>query len=171
MYLFKIQNERKVIIQKLKYSDKVLFIFLIALSSCVAPETGKRVTTIYSGVKIDDTGYVYSEESILEINGGYYFLRKEAIYDQNGDLQKVISYKPEGSLDYTRQDLLGDLALINLWVFPLHQDYRCENGELLLDKEHGKAEKIEDDFFRLENKNCTVIYRFSDNFCQKGKKG
>ncbi|MFT5645809.1 MAG: hypothetical protein ACI976_000483 [Aureispira sp.] len=76
---------------KLKHLN--LLLWFIVLSSCVIPKNDKKVMTIYSSVKIDKTLYKYSKESSLGISGNYYSLRQEAIYDEHGNLQKVISYK------------------------------------------------------------------------------
>jgi hypothetical protein len=151
------KKEKVMNIQKLKGLN--LLLWLLVLSSCLVVKIDKKVMNIYSGIEVENRLYKYSEESSLEINGVYYSLRQEAVYDEDGVLQKVISYRSEGILEYIRQNLLDDPELIKYWGFPLHQAYLSVNGELFLNENNDKAQKINDVFFKKKDENRIVIYK------------
>lgn len=101
---------------------------LLALASCQLCE--KRVCSISTAVVIGDENYVYSSESTLIVGDKRFSRRRQAIYDEQGNLSQFILHKPEGPLVYQRAEILADIALLDTVQFPLHQNWKMRDGRI-----------------------------------------
>lgn len=130
---------------------------LLILFSCNNP-TSKKVSEIHTAIRIDNKGYVFSEESFIEINGSYYSLRQKAIYDDEGDLQTIILYKPEGKIEYQKDDLKKDKAIIKNTEMPLNQQWIFRNGKLKTESQAIGVQKVNDSLVMTNIGIETIFY-------------
>lgn len=120
---------------------------------------GDQVSEIFTGVKVEK-GYSFSEESVFKIAGEIYSLRKKAVYNSDGDLVKMTRYKPEGVLDYTKDELTKDVKLLEDFNFPLKQNWIYEEGKIIDNLgESIDVEKIDGKFVLSKQMKQVTFYK------------
>jgi hypothetical protein len=107
-----------------------IFTFILLYNTaCKALIQERTVNAISIGIEVG-TGYHYSSEAELKLKNSIFSLRYKAEYDHEGNVVMLTIYRPEGILEYQKQDLLQDPALlksINL-PFTQHLKYLSNQG-------------------------------------------
>lgn len=71
------------------------------------------VKKISTGSYLSDAHeFYYNEEALYTIDNDTFFIRSAIEYDNSGILSGVTFYKSEGSLTYTKNDILNDWSLM-----------------------------------------------------------
>ena len=105
-----------------RISNKIVLLFLfIFIVNCTKPR--KKISSISHAVEVDSQEYVYSVESNIVVNGQHYSLRNRANYSNSGNLIELISYRPEGTLNYSFNDIQEDPNLLENFGIPVTQKY------------------------------------------------
>jgi len=119
---------------------------MVFFVSCEAQKKSK-IVEIFTAVEMVDKNYNYSDESVFKLDNIEYSLRSKAIYDASGDIQQLIIYKPEGTLEYNKLQLLEDKNLMVYYDIPLHQSFTYAGGTILK-SEDGEIDviKITEDY-------------------------
>lgn len=89
-----------------------------------------RIVEIFSAVKIID-GYIFSAESVFEVDGTKYSLRQKAIYGRDGEVEQFLLYKPEGTIEYSKAEILKDKKIIDYAGLPFEQKWTYESDYLV----------------------------------------
>ena len=118
-----------------------------------------KIKEIFTAVKVTDSNYVYSDESVYKINKKTYSLREKAIYNKNGDIEKLIIYKSEGILEYNKEKILNDIKILKYSGFPLSQKWRFINNNIT-DSNNNKISKatILNKYILMSTKDKKVIF-------------
>ena len=99
---------------------------LVILFCCSSNNTGKaiKVTTVIHGTYVKYYShhyysYYYDKEDTpcYVIDKDTFVFRSKATYDENGIISELLNYYPMGSLKYSKDDILNDIAILN---FPKH---------------------------------------------------
>lgn len=148
-------------IQRQEKLTNCIFTTLLSFSiiSCMIQNIEYKVSEIYIAIKYDNIGYVYSEESIIAIDGSYFSLRQKAIYDDNGDLQKFILYKPEGKIEYQNEDFKKDKAIIDYSGMPLNQQWVFKDNKLKKDSETVEVQKVNNSLAKSNTGKYFIFYK------------
>ena len=119
--------------------------------------SSQRVVEISSAVLIDED-YKYSTESIREINGNKVWLRYKACYGTNGNINKLIVYKPEGVLQYEYAEIMADTNIVLNFKLPLTQMWVYRNNKI--DKHNDEEINVElvNDTLLMSKVNHDVIF-------------
>lgn len=136
----------------------ILILLLFNIVNCMPEGDKLKISGIVNTVQVDGKNYEYSEDSHFEINGLYYSKRTEASYDDNGVLKLFTLYKSEGKLEYEKQDIDGDKAIIEFSGLPLKQGWAFEHGKLKKGDNIINVEMINDSLIKTnEGKKVTFF--------------
>jgi len=103
------------------------FLVMMCFANCGA-QTELKIVEMFTGIEIVDKNYVYSNESVFNLNNVQYSLRSKAIYNLNGEIEQLIIFKPEGALEYTKSQLLEDKSLMDDYGYPIYQNFIYSGG-------------------------------------------
>lgn len=106
------------------------FLVMMRFASCDAQKESK-IVEVFTGIEIVDKNYVYSDESVFNLNNIQYSLWSKAIYDLDGEIEQLIIFKPEGALEYTKSQLLEDKNLLDYCGFPIYQNFIYVDGYII----------------------------------------
>jgi len=149
-------------IQRQRKFRLLIYVFLCFIVSSCSLKNRKIIVEISKGFKIDNRSYIHSDESTFKINSENYSLRSRAIYDQKGHIDSLIVYKPEGTLQYSRSELLEDKNLVNYYNYPLSQNLIYKDCKILdTDKEILINKKFKNYLISQIN-TSTHIYKFRE---------
>lgn len=145
--------------QKKSISKTLFFLLIFSVISCKGQDTEKKVISILSGIEVVSSEYVYSEESVFKINDKEYSLRAKADYE-NGELIKIIIYKSEGVIEYSKDDILKDSAIATNYGLPTRQNWKFTKSKGLLKDNEVIKVKLSDDFIiEAKEGNNVLIYQ------------
>lgn len=138
----------------------ILLCVLLSCQNCALVDAKKNVIEISTAVPVEDSGYVYSNESLLKVNNDVFSLRSKAYYGRDGELTKLIVYKPEGRIEYQPSELISDTNILTNVGLPrnqslvyLHDSLKNAKGEII------SFEKISDDLLKSSLGGIVMIYR------------
>ncbi len=106
-----------------------LIIFLIFTISCKSQSDYSKITT--GEIIPPDQDLVYNDASIVNIKGKKIFIQKIELYDETNDLLKAIISKPEGAIEYYRDDLLIDKLLIDYYQISIKKNIKTISEKLI----------------------------------------
>lgn len=150
-------------IQRPKKSINLLSAFLVMMcfANCDA-QTESKIVEIFTGIEIVDKNYVYSDESVFNLNNVQYSLRSKAIYDLNGEIEQLIIFKPEGALEYTKSQVLEDTNLMDYYGFPTYQNFIYSGGFIIKsENERIKVIKAGEDYLINNSSDKVQFYRLN----------
>lgn len=150
-------------IQRPRKSINLLSAFLVMMcfANCDA-QTESKIVEIYIGIEIVDKNYVYSEESVFNLNNVQYSLSSKAIYDLDGEIEQLIIFKPEGALEYTKSQLLEDKNLLDYYGFPTYQNFIYSGGFIIKsENERIKVVKAGEDYLISNSSDKVQFYRLN----------
>ena len=147
-------------IQQLRKLTNILLIEIcsIGLLSCNTQQE-LQVKEVFTGVKINDPNYEYAEDAMFVLHGENYSLRQKAIYNLNGDLEMLVQYKPEGKLEYNREEILKDQNIIKYYGVPLKQNWEFKENELIEGANKIVVQKITENLLKREENGITSFYK------------
>ncbi|MHA4847190.1 hypothetical protein ACX0G7_23695 [Flavitalea antarctica] len=139
---------------------KIIWVIsIIHFTSCKNHIQERRIRLIFTGIEVLP-GYVYSPESEYKVNNKLYSLRDVAEYDPNGSIIKLTIFKPEGILEYDKDHLIKDSALLKSVSLPTrhHLKYVSEKG-LIDENKIFPVEVINESIFVVSEGILTVFYK------------
>lgn len=123
-------------IPKQKRFAKIIIIFLSVISCTNSYHSHRiyKISTIFEAIEVKtfEESYIYSANSLDSISGKYYSLRSKAHYANDGLLDSLLIFKPEGELLYTTIELQSDSDILKSLELPLRQNYRLQGDTLLI---------------------------------------
>lgn len=137
-----------------------LIVILIGFASCKGQNETKRVVEIFNGIEIGNDSF--SEESVFEISGQKYSLRGRAFYTLDGNINNLIVYKPEGSLEYDKDDILNDSDILGFYGFPLKQNWTYQNNQFVNKKgEIIEVQKVNEKLLKLKETDGVTFFKIN----------
>ena len=128
------------------------------LLNCKKPEENTTLE-IFTGYEITDDNYVYSEESIFKTKDKTYSLRNKVFYNNHGEVDKLLVYKPEDIIEYTKEEIIKDKLLLETLDLPYKLTWSYKEGVLVINDEKMRIEKITDNILLNNDKNRVVFYK------------
>jgi hypothetical protein len=116
-----------------KQKQFLIFIIIAFLTfSCIhKKEKPFKIKAILEGVYIEDYClYAYSDD-FYSLNNDTFSLRSKIEYDMSNCLSFFVLYKPEGALEYTKDDVLNDPSLLYFTNGTYIQNWKNINDTLL----------------------------------------
>lgn len=77
------------------------------------------IVSIVKGISFEKEDCFFSEDVEIQIKNEKYSLRSKADYDETGTISKLIVYLPEGSLEYTKEDLVNDKNILDSYGYKI----------------------------------------------------
>jgi hypothetical protein len=131
---------------------------LICMSFCGNKQKIYKVAKISYAIEVDENNY-FSEESNIEICGNFYSLRRELEYDENGNAVQLRRYYPEGIIEYSRDEILKDTKLLELYNWPIKQLWiYYPNKGLMLDNGILEVEVLDNNIIKQKEKGEVTLY-------------
>ena len=138
----------------------LLVLLFMSVISC-KNQKGMRIVEMFKGVEIENLNYEHSNNSIFRLNNVTYSLRQKVIYNEKGEFERFILYKPEGMLEYDKKELLKDKNLIDYYDLSFKQNWFYKDGTLTIESNKIKVLKIEDTFLITEENGVTIFYKLA----------
>tara|TARA_R110002049_G_scaffold286226_1_gene467889 strand:+ start:3916 stop:4377 length:462 start_codon:yes stop_codon:yes gene_type:complete len=151
-------------IQRLKRLTKSVFIttLMLGMTSCKGQIETNKVIEIFKGIEIGNDSYSFSEESVFELNGQKYSLRGRAFYTLDGNINNLIVYKPEGALEYDKDDILNDSDILGFYGFPINQNWTYKNNQLVNKKgEVIEVQKVNEKLLKLKETDRITFFKIN----------
>jgi hypothetical protein len=121
-------------------------------------ENSLKIKAIFEGVYIDNYClYTYSND-FYSVNNDTFSLRTKIEYDTSGCLLSFVLYKPEGQLEYTKDDILKDSSLLQLTKGTYMQNWKNINNTLF-----NGLDTLKVNSYTNENGNKVMINRKNDD--------
>lgn len=144
------------------------------LSGCAAPQGNEcTVIEISTTMKIiPEYGYVHSPESVFKAGAEIFSLRAKVAYGDDGVEEKLFVYKPEGVLEYGKEEIRRDLRLLDQFRIRVSPKLRWIDGDLI-DSTGESVQKTEIDgacYFRQDRGERVVFYRVAPPCLCSGRK-
>lgn len=141
-------------------NNSVLFLLAIVLFFFGCSHQERRIISFIKANEITNEDFVYSEESYVVIGKIPYSKRYQASYNSTGEIQTFILYKPEGQILYTRNELLGDLKILDYYGLPSTQEWvYSAKGELWIEGKKIDVQLTENNFLKREAKGTVIFYQ------------
>tara|TARA_A100000171_G_scaffold52292_1_gene69964 strand:+ start:820 stop:1293 length:474 start_codon:yes stop_codon:yes gene_type:complete len=107
----------------------------VLLTSClsVSCQTDKKaniVQAIAKGIQVESEYHYFSQEADKKIGKTNYSLRSKVEYDLNGDVLRLLVYKPEGVLEYGKEDLVNDKNVLASYGYSFKNKYTISEDGL-----------------------------------------
>ncbi|MDR2651937.1 MAG: hypothetical protein LBC68_06435 [Prevotellaceae bacterium] len=101
------------------------------MTSCNSDEKNP-IKSILTGTYVEHySSYEYSDDFYI-VNNDTISLRSKIKYDKSGNLLNLILYKPEGALNYTNDNVLNDMSLLQFACGNYIQTWNIVNDTLLI---------------------------------------
>lgn len=144
----------------------IILLLLGAFYSCKQDSsTSLNVKTILRGVKINTISYQYSncEESVCISNSDTISLRNKAEYNTQGMLTIFTIFKSEGALQYSRDDVLNDTALLCNTHIELENKWRfiCDTV-ITNEKDTLIVKAVAENAVKSRINNQVIIFEFNE---------
>lgn len=148
----------------MSFSSNPLFIllFIVIFTGCSGEKS--KVIEIFYGIKVE-RGYIFSEESNFEVDENTkYSLRSKASYGEDGIVSNLVVYKPEGRLEYNREEIIADMGIINFWLLPYSQGLVFTDDKLMdrSGREVDGVEYINATLLMKDEGNGVLFYRLQN---------
>lgn len=139
------------------------FFIIIIISSiallCCKKKSKNTTLEIFKGYEIVNENYVYSEESIFKIKDKTYSLRNKVFYNNQGEVDKLLVYKSEGIIEYTKEEIMKDKLLLETVGLPLSLSWSYDEGILVINEEKMKLKKVKDNVLLGNDRNKVIFYK------------
>tara|TARA_R110001592_G_scaffold207494_1_gene458372 strand:- start:340 stop:810 length:471 start_codon:yes stop_codon:yes gene_type:complete len=152
-------------IQKTGKIIRLTLFVIFASYLSVSCQTDKKVNTVQAiakGIQVESEDYYFSEEADKKIGETNYSLRSKVEYDLNGDVLRLLVYKPEGVLEYGKEDLVNDKNVLTSYGYSFKNKYTIsEDGLFDSNEKVVPTEKLERNILSTKTDNKVTFYFFT----------
>jgi hypothetical protein len=145
-----------------KLINGLLFASLLVSFLGCKGQNSIKVKELCIAIEVENDNYVHSESSLFEIGSHIFSLRQKAIYDSDGMLEKLLVFKSDGILEYSRNDIQDDVRVIENAGLPNSQNWSYKDNSIIKDDgSQLRVESLDEKTFKSKENGKTIIYKLN----------
>jgi hypothetical protein len=119
-----------------------------------------RIVEIYNFIPIELSNYKYSNSSNLILGKEEFLIKEKAVYDNLGFIKKLFIYKSEGVVEYSKEELIMDMKILDYLKIPIKQNWIYYKGNIIKGSNIIPVEELHHRYLKPIDKNYSFIYKY-----------